>query len=65
MSAWPEGELGPVQALVLSIDTRGSDEMVSAELQDLGNETGIRVHRPSADPQGPRRGDAQDGDGRP
>ncbi len=43
MSAWPEGELGPVQALLLSIDTMGSDEMISAELQDLGNETAIRV----------------------
>ena len=43
MSGWPEGELGPVQVLVLCIDTRGSDEMISAELQDLGNETSIRV----------------------
>ena len=43
MSGWPEGELGPIQVLVLCIDTRGSDEMISAELQDLGNETSIRV----------------------
>jgi hypothetical protein len=43
MSECPEGELGPVQALVLSVDARGSDEMISAELQDLGNETAVRV----------------------
>lgn len=43
MSGWTQGELGPVQALVLGVDTRGSDEMISAELQDLGNETAVRV----------------------
>ena len=43
MPAWPDGEMGPVQVLVLGIDARGSDEMISAELQDLGNETAIRV----------------------
>lgn len=43
MPGWPEGELGPVQVLVLGIDARGSDEMISAELQDLGNQTSIRV----------------------
>lgn len=43
MSGWPEGELGPVQVLVLGVDARGSDEMISAELQDLGNESAIRV----------------------
>lgn len=43
MQGRPEGELGPVQALVLGVDAQGSDEMISAELQDLGNETAIRV----------------------
>lgn len=43
MPGWPDGELGPVQALVLGLDSPGSDEMISAELQDLGNETAIRV----------------------
>jgi hypothetical protein len=39
----PEGELGPVQVLVVGIDAPGADEMLSAELQDLGNEVAIRV----------------------
>lgn len=39
----PVGELGPVQILVVGIDAPGADEMLSAELQDLGNETAIRV----------------------
>ncbi|MBS1894889.1 MAG: hypothetical protein JST59_26615 [Actinobacteria bacterium] len=43
MPGWPEGEVGPVQVLVLGIDARGSGEMISAELQDLGNEPSIRV----------------------
>jgi hypothetical protein len=43
MSSWPEGEAGPVQVLLLGIDAHDADEMISAELQDLGNETAIRV----------------------
>ncbi len=43
MPAFVEGELGPVQALVVGVDARGADQMISAELQDLGNETAIRV----------------------
>lgn len=35
--------LGPVQVLVLGIDARGSGEMISAELQDLANQSAIRV----------------------
>lgn len=35
--------LGPVQVLVLGIDARGSGEMISAELQDLANQSAVRV----------------------
>ncbi|MBS1891842.1 MAG: hypothetical protein JST59_11150 [Actinobacteria bacterium] len=35
--------IGPVQALVIGIDRPGSDRMISAELQDLGNQTAVRV----------------------
>ncbi|MGH2939286.1 MAG: hypothetical protein ACRDPE_14340 [Solirubrobacterales bacterium] len=39
----PVGQLGPVQILVVGIDARGADEMLSAEVQDLGNQVAIRV----------------------
>lgn len=35
--------LGPVQILVLGIDASGSDEMISAEIQDLANQSAVRI----------------------
>lgn len=37
------GELGPVQVLLIGIDSRGSDRMLAAELQDLRTQDAIKV----------------------
>jgi hypothetical protein len=36
-------DLGPVQILLIGIDGDGADEMLAAELQDLGTQEGVRV----------------------
>ncbi|MBS1886465.1 MAG: hypothetical protein JSU06_04675 [Actinobacteria bacterium] len=37
------GTKGPVQVLLIGIDRSGSEEMIAAELQDLGTQTAIRA----------------------
>ena len=37
------GALGPVQVLLIGIDAPGSDQMLAAELQDLGTQDAIAV----------------------
>lgn len=43
MRGYPQGELGPVQVLVIGIDAPGAEEMISAEVQDLGTDDSVRV----------------------
>ena len=37
------GAIGPVQVVVIGIDAPGSDQMLAAELQDLGTQDAIRI----------------------
>ncbi|MBS1679643.1 MAG: hypothetical protein JST08_19905 [Actinobacteria bacterium] len=41
-SGWG-GDLGPVQVVLIGIDPPGADQMLAAELQDLGTQDAIRV----------------------